>query len=261
MTHSIDWGLKDKVAIVTGGSEGIGLASALRLVQAGAKVVICGRSQAKLEAALGALGPLAESVKAVTADVSQPASIESLVNQTIAWAGGIDILVNNAGTANRGAFESLSDAFWQADFDLKLFAAVRLSRLVVPLMRARGGGRIINVTNIGAKSPREGTMPTTVTRAAGLAMTKALSRELAPDQILVNAVCIGLIKAGQHAARAQRESKDLEALYAAMAKDIPIGRVGEAVEAANVIVFLASSLASYVTGTSINIDGGSAAVL
>jgi NAD(P)-dependent dehydrogenase (short-subunit alcohol dehydrogenase family) len=104
-------------------------------------------------------------------------------------------------------------------------------------------------------------MPTTVTRAAGLAMTKALSRELAPDQILVNAVCIGLIKAGQHAARAQRESKDLEALYAAMAKDIPIGRVGEAVEAANVIVFLASSLASYVTGTSINIDGGSAAVL
>ena len=261
MDDSLDWGIENKVAIVTGGSEGIGLATAMRLAQAGAKVVICGRSHAKLDAAMESLAPYANSIKAMVADVSEVVSIESLVNQTLAWQGGVDILVNNAGTANRGAFESLSDAYWQADFDLKLFSAVRLSRLVVPLMRARGGGRIINVTNIGAKSPREGTMPTTVTRAAGLAMTKALSKELAPDQILVNAVCIGLIKAGQHAARAQRESKDLEALYLTMSKEIPLGRVGEAHEAANVILFLASNLASYVTGTSINIDGGSAAVL
>ena len=110
MTSLIEWGLEDKVAIVTGGSEGIGLASAMRLAQAGAKVVICGRTRAKLDAALEALGPLAASVKAVTADVSQPASIESLINETIAWAGGVDILVNNAGTANRGAFEKIGRA-------------------------------------------------------------------------------------------------------------------------------------------------------
>jgi 3-oxoacyl-[acyl-carrier protein] reductase len=128
-------------------------------------------------------------------------------------------------------------------------------------MKKQGGGRIINITNIGAKQPRAKSMPTTVTRAAGLAFTKALSKEFAPDKILVNTVCIGLIRAGQHDAKAKKAGVSPEEIYAGMAKDIPLGRVGLAEEVANVIAFLASNAASYVTGTSINLDGGTSGVL
>jgi 3-oxoacyl-[acyl-carrier protein] reductase len=135
-----------------------------------------------------------------------------------------------------------------------------LIRLAVPLMKARGEGRIVNVTNIGAKAPGAGTTPTTVTRAAGLAMTRALSRAYAPHGILVNAVCIGLVRAGQHEARAARQGATLEALYDEMAKTVPLGRIGEADEAASVMLFLVSAASSCVTGSSINIDGGASAV-
>jgi NAD(P)-dependent dehydrogenase (short-subunit alcohol dehydrogenase family) len=183
-----------------------------------------------------------------------------IVDETLRTFGGVDVLVNNAGTARIGAFESVTDEAWQADLDLKLFAAIRLIRLALPSMKARGGGRIVNVTNIGAKQPGARTMPTTVSRAAGLAMTKALSREYAPYGILVNTVCIGLVRAGQHEARAARDGVDPEALYAEMAKTVPLGRVGEADEAADVILFLVSRRSSFVTGSSINIDGGASAV-
>ena len=128
-------------------------------------------------------------------------------------------------------------------------------------MKKQGGGRIINITNTGAKQPRAKSMPTTVTRAAGLAFTKALSKEFAPHNILVNTVCIGLVRAGQHERKAARTGVPVEKLYAEMGKDIPLGRVGRAEEVANVIAFLASAAASYVTGTSINLDGGSSGVL
>ena len=128
-------------------------------------------------------------------------------------------------------------------------------------MRKQGGGRIVNITNIGAKQPRARSMPTTVTRAAGLAFTKALSKEYAPHNILVNTVCIGLVRAGQHERKAAGTGIPAEQLYANMAKEIPLGRVGRAEEVANVIAFLASGAASYVTGTSINLDGGTSAVL
>ncbi len=145
--------------------------------------------------------------------------------------------------------------------DLKLFAAIRLSRLAIPHMKKQGGGRIVNITTIGAKQPRARSMPTTVTRAAGLALTKALSKEYAPHNILVNTVSIGLVRAGQHEKKAEKAGVRVEELYANMAKDIPLGRVGRAEEVANVIAFLASGAASYVTGTSINLDGGASGVL
>ena len=148
-----------------------------------------------------------------------------------------------------------------ADFDLKLFGAIRLIRLVLPHLKRQGGGRIINITNIGAKQPPARSMPTTVTRAAGLAMTKALSREFAADRILVNTVCIGLVRAGQHETTAARRGIDVEELYRTLGKNVPLGRVGQAEEVANVITFLASDAASFVTGTSINLDGGASAVL
>jgi len=253
--------LENKVALVTGGSQGIGKASAMRLAMEGARVVIAARGAEALEKAAGEMRAAGGSVFAVSADVSRAEDCTRLVAEAIQAFGALDILVNNAGTSAAGEFEALTDELWQADFDLKLFAAIRLARLAVPHMKKQGAGRIINVTNIGAKQPRARSMPTTVTRAAGLAFTKALSKEYAPHNILVNTVCIGSIRAAQHEKKALRAGVPVEQLYADMAKNVPLGRVGRAEEAANVIAFLASGAASYVTGTSINLDGGASAVL
>jgi len=257
----MDLGLKEKVAIVTGGTQGIGRATALTLAREGAAVAIAAREQERLDRTAAEIRAAGGRVAAIKADVSQAADCERVVAEAVKAFGRLDILINNAGTSATGEFAAASDAVWQADFDLKLFAAIRLARLAIPHMKRQGGGRIVNLTNIGAKQPRAKSMPTTVTRAAGLAFTKALSKELAPDNILVNTVCIGLVRAGQHEARAARQGVDLEQLYAAMGKDIPLGRVGRAEEVANVIAFLASEAASFVSGTSVNLDGGASAVL
>jgi 3-oxoacyl-[acyl-carrier protein] reductase len=256
----MDLGLQGKVAVVTGGTQGIGRATALRLAAEGARVAICARGRAALDDVSAAIRAGGGGVLPIEADVSRAADCERVVAETLAAFGGLDILVNNAGTAATGAFESVTDEAWQNDLDLKLFAAIRLIRLAAPSMKARGGGRIVNVTNIGAKQPGARTTPTTVTRAAGLALTKALSKEYARDGILVNAVCIGLIRANQHERRAARDGVDVEDLYREMAKSVPIGRVGSAEEAADTIAFLVSERASFVTGSSINLDGGASAV-
>ncbi len=253
--------LQNKVAIVTGATQGIGLATAHALAAEGASVVIAARGRERLDAAAAAIRAAGGKAATVQADLSKEADCARVVKEALAAFGRVDILVNNAGTSNRGAFESVTDATWQADFDLKLFGAIRLARLVIPEMRKQGGGRIINITNIGAKQPPAQSMPTSVTRAAGLAMTKAMSKEFAPDKILVNTVCIGLIRAGQHESKAAKAGRNVEDVYAEMGKTIPLGRVGLAEEVANVITFLASDAASYVTGTSINLDGGTSGVL
>jgi len=257
----MDLGLKDKVAIVTGGTQGIGRAAALRLVAEGASVVIAARGREMLEQLAAEIRTAGGKAAAVQADVSRAEDCAKLVAEAVKAFGRLDILVNNAGTSATGEFESVTDEIWQADFELKLFAAIRLARLAIPHMQRQGGGRIINITNIGAKQPRAKSMPTTVTRAAGLAFTKALSKEFAPQQILVNTVCIGSVRAGQHEKKAAKAGIALEQYYANMGKDIPLGRVGRAEEVANVIAFLASEAASFVTGTSINLDGGVSGVL
>lgn len=257
----MDLGLTGKVAIVTGGTQGIGKATALRLAAEGAQVVICARGRELLDATAAQVRDAGGQVQAVAADVSKPDAAGRIVDEALKAFGRIDILVNNAGTSATGAFESVGDEVWQADFDLKLFGAIRLIRRALPHMKQEGGGRIINITNIGAKQPSAGSMPTTVTRAAGLAMTKALSREFAADRILVNTVCIGLVRAGQHEKTAARRGIDVEELYQTLGGNVPLGRVGKAEEVANVIAFLASDAASFVTGTSINLDGGASAVL
>ncbi len=257
----MELGLKGKAAIITGGTQGIGRATALALAREGAAVAIAARGRERLDQTAEEIRAAGGNVAAIQADVSQAADCERLVAETVKAFGRLDILVNNAGTSATGEFSAVTDAAWQADMELKLFAAIRLSRLAIPHMRQQRGGRIINITNIGAKQPRAKSMPTTVTRAAGLAFTKALSKEFAPDNILVNTVCIGLVRAGQHERRAQSTGTAVEQLYAAMGKDIPLGRVGRADEVANVVTFLASHAASYVTGTSINLDGGASAVL
>jgi len=257
----MDLGLTGKVAIVTGASQGIGKATVLRLASEGALVVACARGRDMLDATVAQVREAGGRAHAVSADVSKPQAAPGIVDEALKTFGRIDILVNNAGTSATGAFETVTDEAWQADLDLKLFGAIRLIRAAVPYMREQRGGRIVNVTNIGAKQPAAGSLPTTVSRAAGLAMTKALSKEFAPEGILVNTVCIGLIRAGQHEKSAARRGIDVEELYQTMGRNIPLGRVGRAEEAANVIAFLVSEAASFVTGTSVNLDGGASAVL
>lgn len=257
----MDLGLKGKVAVVTGGTEGIGRATALKLAQEGANVAICARRQALLDKAAAEIGKTGVTVLAFAADMTRSGDIERFLKAVIERFGRIDILFNNAGTSLRGKFLEVDDSKWHEDLDLKVFGAIRCTRFAVPYMKKQGGGRIINITTIGAKQPGAESMPTTVSRAAGLALTKALSREYAADNILVNTVCIGKIKAGQHERKAARNGIDLKAYYEEMGKTVPLGRVGEAEEVANVVAFLASQAASYVTGTSINLDGGISGVL
>ena len=257
----MDLGLTGKVAVITGGTEGIGKATALKLAQEGASIAICARRQALLDQTAAEIGKTGAAVLALAADMSKAADIERFIGAVIERFGRLDILVNNAGTSARGKFLEISDGAWSADLELKLFGAIRCARLAIPHMQKQGGGRIVNITISSAKQPGAGSMPTSVSRAAGLALTKALSKEYAPDNILVNTVCIGKIKSGQHERRYTQEGISADHYYAQMAKDIPLGRVGEAEEVANVIAFLVSDAASYVTGSSINLDGGISGVL
>jgi 3-oxoacyl-[acyl-carrier protein] reductase len=262
----MDLGLAGKVAVITGGSEGIGRAVALSLGREGARVVICARREDVLAQAVDEIASETGAVVLpIAADMEQETDIERVIAAAVDRFGRLDILVNNAGRSAAGPFASVTDEAWQADLDLKLFAAIRAIRLAVPHMREAGGGSIINILNIGAKQPGAGSVPTSVSRAAGLALTKALSKEYAPDNIRVNAVLIGLIKSGQHVRTWQRggAQQPIEEFYVGMAERaaIPLGRVGEAEEVGDLIAFLTSARAAYITGVAINADGGTSAVV
>jgi len=257
----MELGLRGKVALVTGGTEGIGKATALTLAREGAKVAICARRKELLDATAAEIAGAGGEALAITADMSKAEDCKRFVDEAVRKFGRIDILVNNAGTSKRGKFLELTDDEWAADLELKVFGAIRCTRLAVPHMKKSGGGRIINITISSAKQPGAESYPTSVSRAAGLAITKALSKEFAADNILVNTICIGKIKSGQHQRRITQGGLDADDYYATLAKEIPLKRAGEAQEVANVITFLASDAASYVTGTSINLDGGISGVL
>ena len=254
----LDLGLTGKVAIITGGSEGLGRASAQRLAAEGARVAICARRADVLERAAEGIRKAGGQVLAKPVDVTQADQIEAFVNDVVHQWGGVDILVNNAGTSAAASFDLVDDVGWQHDFDLKVFSAIRLCRLCIPHMKKRGGGRIINVTNLGAKAPQARGLPTSVSRAAGINLTKSLANEYARDRILVNTICLGLVKSAQWERRAKG---DLDEFYKETAKRIPIGRIGEAEEFADLVAFLVSERAAYITGTAINFDGGMAAVV
>jgi NAD(P)-dependent dehydrogenase (short-subunit alcohol dehydrogenase family) len=254
----MDLGVAGKVAIITGGSDGIGKATAHILANEGASVAICARTVDKLEAAAAEIrSATGGNVLAVPADVTKPEDLDHLLAAVREKLGAPTLLANNAGTSAAGAFPTVTDDRWETDLDLKLMAAIRLSRLVVPLMKEAGGGSIVNVTAVAGKHPGAGSMPTSVSRAAGIALTKGMSKDLAADNIRVNAVCIGLIKSGQISRFANaRGNGDEAAGYAAMGANVPLGRVGEAEEAGRVVAFLLSEAASYITGVAVNIDGG-----
>ena len=254
----LDLGLGGKVAIITGGSEGLGRAAAQKLAAEGARVAICARRPDVLERAAEGIRKGGGQVLARSVDVSKADQIDKFVGEVMSEWGGVDILLNNAGTSAAASFEAVDDAAWIHDLELKLFSAVRLCRLCIPLMKKRGGGRIINVTNLGAKTPSARGLPTSVSRAAGINLTKSLANEYAADKILVNTICIGLVKSAQWERRAKG---DLDAFYKDTAKRVPIGRMGEAEEFGDLVAFLVSERAAFITGTAINFDGGMAAVV
>lgn len=256
----MELGLKNKVAVVTGASEGIGRATATRLALEGAKIAICARRPGPLQKVAEEIASQGGEAYAHAADMSNAVDIERFIKTVADHYGRIDILVNNAGSSVRGPFEKVEDALWQQDIELKVFGAIRASRLVLPYMKKQGGGRIVNISTVAGKQPGPASGPTSVSRAAGLALTKALSKEYAEHNILVNAVCIGKIKSGQHERRIAREKLVADDYYAKVSEEIPMGRVGEPGEVANVIAFLVSDAASYVTGSSVNLDGGMSGV-
>ena len=252
--------------MITGASEGIGRAAAASLGREGANVVVCARRADVLAQAAEAVAEQTGArVAPVPADVSRPDDVRRVIETAVERFGRLDILVNNAGTSRAQGFEANSDEDWQDDLDLKLFAAIRSVRAALPHLRQVGGGSIVNILNIGAKQPAAASLPTSVSRAAGMALTKALSKELAADNIRVNAVLIGLVKSGQHERRWRGAGSPgtLEAFYTEQARQraIPLGRYAEAEEAGDLIAFLCSARAAYITGTAINFDGGTSNVV
>ena len=264
----MDVRMDGRVAVITGASTGLGLAMAKEFAASGASVAILARKMDALTAAKAevqkAAGKSNGRFEAYSCDVSKAQPIADTMKKVVADLGKVDILVNNAGISHAKPFDTVSDEDWQGDLDLKLFAAIRLCRAVLPGMRERKWGRIVNVLNIGAKAPGADSTPTSVSRAAGLALTKALSKENTPHGVLVNAMLVGLIESDQWARRHKGPAgagKSYEEFLAGMAKGrIPLGRMGKAEEFARMACFLCSDAGSFITGVSINVDGGASPV-
>ncbi|MDR1999592.1 MAG: SDR family oxidoreductase, partial [Frankiaceae bacterium] len=253
--------LEGKVVLVTGGSDGLGAALVRTLAAEGAKIAFCGRDDERLASVEKSAEQLAASggeAVAVKADVTSAEDMAGFVASAVERWGRLDALVNNAGQSAGSPVESITDETWDYDLNLKLRAAIRTVRLAVPHLRAAGGGSIINVLAISGKAPGGGSAPSSVSRAAGLALTKALSKELGPDNITVNAILIGLVRSGQHRRRAEAAGRDVAEVYAQMnaGANIPLRRIGEAEEFADLAAFLVSERARYISGVGINFDGG-----
>jgi len=260
----MDIRLDGRSAVITGGTKGLGLAMATRFAASGADVAILARRPEVLEEAKATIAKTAKGrVAGFACDVSKADQVEAGFARAMDALGKVDIVVNNAGTSRTAPFMTITDAMWQDDFDLKLFGAIRLTRLAWPQMIERRWGRVINVLNIGAKAPRASSAPTTVTRAAGMALTKVLAGEGAPHNVLVNALLVGQIVSDQwvrrHAAAGANEK--FEDYIKGLATDIPLGRLGHAEEFAATACFLCSEQGGYITGTAINVDGGRSPVV
>jgi 3-oxoacyl-[acyl-carrier protein] reductase len=252
----MELGLAGKTAIVTGSSRGLGLASARALVAEGCRVCLCARGAETLAHAardLSALVGADDTVIAVQADVTTVDGVERIVARTLDAFGGIDILVNNVGRAAGGDIVETSDGEWQSAIDETLFPAIRASRAVVPHMKARGGGVILMIASIWGRESG-GRMTYNAVKAAEISLGKAMAQQLAPFNIRVNSVAPGSIMfpgGSWH----KRQQADPEGIAEFVKRDLPFGRFGRAEEVADVVAFLASPRASWISGACLPVDG------
>lgn len=257
----METGLDGKCAIVCAASKGLGRASALALARDGARVVMCARTASTLNAAADEIrAATGATILPVVADVSIGADIDRLIARASDALGAIDILVTNTGGPKSAPFESLTDADWSSAIDSLLLSVVRLSRGVIPHMRRRGGGRIVHVTSVSVKQPIEGLVLSNALRAGVTGLARTLANELARDRILVNCVAPGYTRTDRvvelSRATAAREGTTAEAVERRTEEMIPLRRLGTPAEFGDVVAFLASDRASYITGTTLQVDGG-----
>jgi 3-oxoacyl-[acyl-carrier protein] reductase len=252
-------GLADKVALVTGSSRGLGLASAAALLAEGCHVTICARGEARLAEAVAELARVVDPsrgsarVLAVVADVSTVPGVEDVMTRTIDTFGGLDILVNNVGLARGSTIVETTDEEWSEALDQTLFPAIRASRLAVPHMRRRGGGSIVMIASIWGRESG-GRMTYNAVKAAEISLAKSLAQQLARDNIRVNSVAPGsILFAGGSWDRRRRE--DPAGIEAFVARELPFGRFGRPEEVGAVVAFLASPRASWISGSSVTVDG------
>ena len=252
----MDLGLAGRVAIVTGGSRGLGLAAAHALIAEGASVVICARGADALRRATESLRKSAAAgarVAMAVADVSTEAGVTSVVETALNEFGGIDVLVNNVGLAKGADIEATTDADWQEAFDQTLFPAIRMTRLAVPHIRKRGGGAIVIVSSIFGRESG-GRMTYNAVKAAEISLTKSLAQQLAKDQIRVVSIAPGSIMF-EGGSWWKRQQTDPEGIAKFVKQELPFGRFGTPEEVGAAIAFLSSSKASWISGTTVVVDG------
>ena len=252
----VDLGLRDKVAVVTGSSRGLGLACARTLAVEGCLVCICGRTASTLEHARRDVADRAggdDRVIAVAADLGTPEGVAAVVDGAVAAFGGLDILVNNVGLARGATLVETTDDEWQEAFDQTLFPAIRASRLAVPHMKRRGGGAVVIIASVFGREAG-GRMTYNAVKAAEISLAKSMAQQLARDNIRVNSIAPGSISFPGGTWH-RRQQEDPAGMAEFVRRDLPFGRFGRADEVGAVVAFLASSKASWISGASITVDG------
>ena len=257
----VDLGIRGKVALVAAASQGMGRSTALVLAREGCKIAICARNEGPLQATASAIRKeTGAQVLAVTADIARAEGVSSFIDAAIRSLGGVDLLVANAGGPPTGRLDELTEEQWSNAYELTLQSSVRLARGCIPSMKTRGGGSIVAITSISVKQPIENLLLSNAMRGAVVGLVKTLARELGPHRIRVNAVAPGWIATDRLTEltklRAEHEGKTLAAAMTEDARQIPLGRIGDPQEVAEVIAFLLSEKAAYLTGNIIQVDGG-----
>lgn len=262
----MEFGLRGKRAIVMAASRGLGYASALGLAREGCKLIVCSRDQGRIEAAAAAITKETNAeVKALVADVSSASEAKRLVDAAVSAYGGLEIVVHNAGGPPAGETLQMTDEQWQKAFEQNLLSFTRIVGAAAPEMKKAGYGRVITIASSSIKQPIPNLALSNALRAGVWGIAKTLSRELAPQGILVNVIAPGRIDTERIAeldqANATKSGKSIEDVRKASVGSIPLGRLGRPEELANLVVFLASQAGSYITGQAITVDGAAGTAL